>query len=875
MKDNYHLQQKLSDCGCCGTGDDVDTLEKKNWKITPNVIENRPGLFDLRYRIGTHSRFKASMITKLRTEDLIRGLTASADDDLTIAVLDSWATVADVITFYQERIANEGFLRTAKERLSILELARTIGYEVGPGVAANTNLVFTLEDAPGVVEKAIIDVGTKVQSLPADGEMPQIFETIERIEAIPELNEIKPKLTIPQEIDGNNPELYFDGINTDLKPGDGLLIAILTTEKKEEPKVFRIVSKVDLEPLVQRTRVEVIVDPHIDPPTILADVIVYSFRLRTGFFGDLAPRYASLHPTLTNSPGADWWNKHLNWDDRDHLFTINHRSTVPKNPLEFDKDPYAYDPSGQNLIYLDNVYPTIVPGSWIVLKSVNKIWNNWVLPLKIMSTREETMTEFGLTAKVTGLTLSLANKTDLSTFYLKETTAFVQSEKLSLAEIPNPSVAMKANDIKLDREVKGIREGQLISVTGKLLTIKEKDTGLTESEFATVSRFNNSEISFVENLRNMYRTDSVIMRANVVRATHGDTKKEILGSGDASQGEQEFILKQKPLTYISAPTPRGVKGTLKIWVDDVTCKEIDSLYYLKHDDLCYTLRLDDDGTAHIAFGDGIRGMRLPSGLENVRAEYRVGTGINGMVKKDQINLLMSRPLGVRSVTNPCAPTGAANPQDKECARESAPLTVLTMDRIVSLLDFENFAKGFAAVGKAQAIWIWDGERKKVHLTVASANGDILDKDSDSDSYGNLVEAINKCKDPMIRFDIESFNKKTFDLSANILVAEGKEAPKVLSKIRETLTFKFSFQSRDFGQYVSMSEVEAAIQDVDGVEALNMEYLCLSDEKKVKTECKSPIPSSMARWDDIKGRVIPAELLIINPEGINLGVMSSK
>ena len=44
---------------------------------------------------------------RLRTRD---------DDDFTIALLDAWATVADVLTFYQERIANESYLRTATER---------------------------------------------------------------------------------------------------------------------------------------------------------------------------------------------------------------------------------------------------------------------------------------------------------------------------------------------------------------------------------------------------------------------------------------------------------------------------------------------------------------------------------------------------------------------------------------------------------------------------------------------------------------------------------------------------------------------------------------------------------------------------------------
>jgi hypothetical protein len=65
-------------------------------------------------------------------------LATRALDDPSMAILDAAAVVADVLTFYQERIANEGFLRTATERRSVLEMARAIGYELNPGVAATT-----------------------------------------------------------------------------------------------------------------------------------------------------------------------------------------------------------------------------------------------------------------------------------------------------------------------------------------------------------------------------------------------------------------------------------------------------------------------------------------------------------------------------------------------------------------------------------------------------------------------------------------------------------------------------------------------------------------------------------------------------------------
>jgi hypothetical protein len=84
-----------------------------------------------------------------RPDRPLSGLSTRSTDDPAIALLDAWATVADVLSFYQERIANEGFLRTASERLSVLELARAIGYELNPGVAASTHLAFTVEEAQG------------------------------------------------------------------------------------------------------------------------------------------------------------------------------------------------------------------------------------------------------------------------------------------------------------------------------------------------------------------------------------------------------------------------------------------------------------------------------------------------------------------------------------------------------------------------------------------------------------------------------------------------------------------------------------------------------------------------------------------------------
>src|SRR5580704_7647514 len=125
-------------CGCC-EGIQV---------VTPLLVENRPGLPALSYRAGTHGTFLETMIARLSSADFpaLAGLKTRDPGDPAIALLDSWATVADILTFYQERIANEGYLRTATERRSILELARLIDYKLRPGVAASVYLAYTLSE---------------------------------------------------------------------------------------------------------------------------------------------------------------------------------------------------------------------------------------------------------------------------------------------------------------------------------------------------------------------------------------------------------------------------------------------------------------------------------------------------------------------------------------------------------------------------------------------------------------------------------------------------------------------------------------------------------------------------------------------------------
>ena len=125
------------------------------------------------------------------------------DDDFSIALLDASAVVLDVLSFYQERLANEAYLRTAQQLRSLTELSRLIGDEPSPGVAASTYAAaFTITAVRGKapspsIAPSIIPQGTQVQGVPPPGQAPQIFETAADIRAKADWNALPVETGVP------------------------------------------------------------------------------------------------------------------------------------------------------------------------------------------------------------------------------------------------------------------------------------------------------------------------------------------------------------------------------------------------------------------------------------------------------------------------------------------------------------------------------------------------------------------------------------------------------------------------------------------------------------------------------------------------------
>ncbi|MEV4342618.1 putative baseplate assembly protein [Streptomyces sp. NPDC049590] len=208
--------------GACGGHDE---------RLAPASLHNPPGRTALHYRVGEYGSFLAALLDRLASPayPALARLTVRTPDDPAVGLLDAAAVLADLLTFHSERIADEAFLRTAREHRSLVLLGRLVGHRPRPGVAATTHLAYTLERDPRAETLPVaIPRGARSHSVPASAdEQPQTFETSQDLTACWDWNELtvrrrRPALITPEDL-ARRSELFVEGTETSLRTGDRLL----------------------------------------------------------------------------------------------------------------------------------------------------------------------------------------------------------------------------------------------------------------------------------------------------------------------------------------------------------------------------------------------------------------------------------------------------------------------------------------------------------------------------------------------------------------------------------------------------------------------------------------------------------------------------
>jgi hypothetical protein len=434
-------------CGCC-SGIGIETPVGEN---------NLPGLSAIAYRTGTWATFRESMLARLSSADYpaLAYLKTRDTDDFSIALLDASSVVLDILTFYQERLANESYLRTATQLRSLTELARLINYQPAPGISAETYLAFTIKAAPGLPSNPntpaiTIPAGTQVQSVPAQNQAPQSFETSADILAKADWNAL-PISTGQSWIPPGGDGVYLVGTTTQLNSGDSLLILGIdreewtpTTTPDEQWDVVTlnqvIVDKQNnLTWVGWNTRLTHRTGSGTSPAT-WTTAKVFAFRQKAALFGSTAPDPnlfvdATTH-TATSLPG---------------LIDV---SAVPWTWKKFSI-------TSSSQIDLDTTYSKVVVNTWFAL-----VASGDVQLYKVTSVAPVARSGFAISAKITRLSADYSDSQISTLFPLQNTSVLAQSEELLVADQPF-DYALYGAVLDIDAFRPDLVGAQAVAVTGK------------------------------------------------------------------------------------------------------------------------------------------------------------------------------------------------------------------------------------------------------------------------------------------------------------------------------------------------------------------------------------------------------------------------
>ncbi len=950
-------------CGCC-TG---------VVQLTPAVIANRAALTAIAYRVGAYPTFLSSMLAALSSSSVpaLAGLRTRSSGDFSIALIDAWSEVLDILTFYTERLANEAYLGTAIEARSVFELARLVGYKPSPGVSASTVLAFSLATAPGSPAIVPIHAGTRVQSVPGPGQSPQVFETSSPITATIANNAIPAATSQPWTLVGNDTSTWIAGASNNIRIGDALLFISAPNgiPSTSGPAAVVYVTSVTIDSVGGNTLISWNRALPSSVTNSKSSVCLYIFRTKAALYGANAPVPGMFaEKTLLNIP--------------------------PRSTAATGDWPFQYA-TNSHTINLDNSYSGLNPVAFGANAPADE--SQWLIltgPLftsffQIKSASESNPALYSLSAKTTQLALAAGtvligdpNLTfdDLINEFVEETrntTAYVQSQLLPFANLPltdwplsttyplatgmlapvsGSNVVLAgpqpiADNSPVGLSGKRVRIAPLIALTGSGSGISSPNGGFTpagaagalaaspnqaflvdafppvpdpnisgnllwsvitvtqqqgpptpapqagaqtvtgqpgtlsvpasdgsfqllpsaaadsftgEATVVASSAVNGATtvLSLTAALERIYDTATVTVNANAVESTHGETVMEILGSGYATNAALQFQLKQSPLTYTAAATAGGSQSTLQVRVNNLLWTEVPNFISSAPSDRVYVTRPNSGAGPTVQFGDGIQGSRTPTGISNIQALYRKGIGIAGMVAAGQLTQPLDRPQGLQNVTNPSPATGGADPATPASARQSAPLPTLTLGRIVSLEDYQNFALGFAGISLALATWAWFGNTRGVFLTIAGEGGTILNSADKIVVF--LMQAFQNFGLPNVQVLPVSYVPQNFEIGMQVRVDSPTYDPnQVIAQVWRSLSAAFAFGQLAPGQTVAASQVIEIAQQVPGVVAVALTAFNLSGAASsiANILCAAgPIPPDIAGSNPPTG----AQVLLLDP-----------
>lgn len=826
----------------------------------PRAIDNRAGLSRIRYRLGSYADIRAALLRGLDTKPGLAHWTYRGADDPGIALLEGASILGDILTFYQELYANEAFLRTAQWRESVAELVRLLGYRLSPGLGGRATFAFEVQGD----EPVEIPAGFAIKAELADVPKPVDFETRDVAVAYPWLSRfhLYRRLFTPTftpattEFSIFSPDPYLTPI--ELKRGDRLLVGDAnnaTAPTRLSNAEIVIVDAVRELHGRKIYKIKGALKRTADTSSLTAFKIGRTFH-HFGFNGartfvdptasvqstSKASTTSGVTTTTMTSPGAVLktvaFSKWLDSTTSSYDWAIDYwtysKTTRIVAPDLAEKD-FALDAevrdlaTGTRLVIEATLYDaspnhrkdvTLIR-TITAIRSASLTWGLTTGSTSLVSLDQRLATVDG------GVNYDIA---DLREFLMHEVLGPTLELRAGVRETTDP----EGNELYFlgtDAQAQALADRRLMLIAPgadpeilSVVDVQALSAGVADRPLLrriTIDR----DVAYPDFPN---EKPSRAFYGNLVDATEGKRERAVpLGNGDSRVVFQTFPVPKAPVTYLisAGDTPPEVPE-LEIYVNDRLWTRVPSFFDRKSDEQIYIVREDAENHSWVQFGDGVTGARLPSGIKNVVAIYRTGTGAFGPLKPKAKVQPGKKLEGLDAIKLPGVVAGGSEPEDADSAREAAPGKIQSLDRLVSLEDFESETLAISGVTKASAAWQLVDNIPEVVITVLMTTG----RGGEINDVRATLAAYNQSRGPG-RFPITVLQGQqqyvvvaaTFgfdstyreeDVTAAIRLALGVTAGS--PTIVDDPSGLFSVRRRRFGQREYATSIAGAIQRVDGV-----------------------------------------------------------
>jgi hypothetical protein len=780
--------------------------------VHPQIIWNPPGRQAIDYRIGDYASFRhALLLPRLDVdgnslEGELTNWHPGAEGDLAVQMMEWWAYLADILTFYSDRIAQESYLQTAILPESVQRLIRLLGYRPRPGVAAR-GLVAALTVARSPV--FTLPQGFQIQSKPGPGKQPQIFEldfdtAVQPADGVAALPLDDPKLLMGATV-------LLKGSITTVKADDRLLLIEKGWQGGTKPYALVTVKEIQPAPDPQGNANTRITFTNVPP---LTSAVASQFRLlksnqsahlwQYNANGNVVianvPLFLSKAASRFLSPGdiaVTQAGKVIQANGVIHLESIVRQIKVG--------DPVLLDIPSQ---------PATSPQLVIITEYTEVIWYANGDPADPTKQRTNLPANEPL-IPIPHSQLSV-NSTLQSVWDTERAKVVLHYDWQEVGElIATPASTLSLKDPRISTATSIAFPPNTSSLQILLEDAENRGIVARASLGGTPPQIKLSDLSET----NLDLQSPLRILLNLLPVSRGETvPAEILGSGNASLASQEFTLQKSPLTYLlsdDSTSGSNYKSTLRIWVDDIEWQEVSSFYGRSATARIFITAEDENQHTHIQFGDGINGSRLPSGVNNILARYRYGSGQDAPAVGSLTVIAKPYP-NLKAIRNPVAVGGGADPESPEKIRRYAPKSILTFGRAVSGDDYEAIAALTPGVARAKVYWTWDGEQQRslVKLYV----GD------DEKAREAALVALRGAADPNRQIVVQQATAVPVRLLLNVEIATDRLPAPVLAQVRTALihpeTGLLGAQVIQIGKAIYRSQIFAACLAVPGVLAVH-------------------------------------------------------